>query len=91
MIEVSKLLLAAFNIIITRLPNGESTVIIHRLLLKERGVLSPGCLSPPACKSPRENGCNHKNHLEGKLGKRGYCQKNIGKETHRPGLPLPAS
>lgn len=39
MIEVSKLLLAAFNIIITGLPNGESTIIIHRLLLKERGVL----------------------------------------------------
>lgn len=39
MIEVSKLLLAAFNIMITGLTNGESTIIIHRLLLKERGVL----------------------------------------------------
>ena len=75
MIEVSKLL-AAFNMMIPGLPSGDSTTIIHRLLLKEGGVLSLGCLSPPTCKSPRQKGCNHKNHLEGKLGKRGYCQKN---------------
>lgn len=77
MIEVSKLLLAAFNIMITGLTNGESTIIIHRLLLKERGVL----WVQDVChllhvKVPGEKGCNHKNHLEGKLGKSGYCQKN---------------